>query len=265
MLILPTILGTATCQNEDGALPSHAQRRLPDSFVAFTQEELAIDAWNKPVRAPVSPGSTATPETMSSDSPSIVSVEEDGSLVAHRNGLAIVRGVGTGAQLRVLVAQIGSLRLHLPTPFLAPGESLLARAIADSSVELPATSVRWSVDEPAIAMVSPRGVLTARAPGRGELIGSYAGREARAMFEVTERRVPQFTVWPAHPQLVVGSVLSLEALSAEGPVDARWTSSAPRVVVALGGSLFRAVQPGEAEVCASANARRSCTTLEVRR
>ena len=89
--------------------------------------------------------------------------------------------------------------------------------------------------------------------------------DARAVFDVVERRVPQFAVRPAHPRLAVGSVLSFEALSADGPVEARWSSSTSRIAVALGGSIFRAVEPGEAEICASASARRSCTTVEVRR
>ena len=262
-LLAVLVLAAAAC---DGTRTSSAPAPTGRTeVVVFDRQDLAIDRWTKPVPPPVLPGSAPSPATMVSDAPGIVSVEENGDLVAHANGTTVVRSVGSGSTLRVRVAQTDSLRLVLPRHSLVEGESTAAHALADGDMELLGTSIRWSITAPDVALVSQAGVLTARAPGRATLIGQYGGQEARIPFEVVSRWVPTFRVRPANPRLTVGGVMSFQAVSSAGVVDARWSASSPQVATALGGAIFRAGQPGQSEVCANAGSRRACTTLEVTR
>jgi hypothetical protein len=262
-LLAAVVLATVACDaTKSPPAPAPTGRT---EVVVFDRQDFTIDRWEKPVRPPVLPGSVPSPVTMASDAPGIVSVEENGDLVAHANGTTIVRSVGSGSALRVSVAQTESLRLVFPRHSLEEGQSTTVHALADGDLELPGTSVRWFITAPDVAIVSQSGVLTARASGQATLIGQYGGQEARVPFGVVSRRVPAFTVRPVNPHLSVGGVMSFQAVSPAGVVDARWSASSPQVATALGGAIFRAGQPGQSEVCANAGSRRACTTLEVTR
>ncbi len=257
------VLAVAACDRASSSrAPEETEHDPRAEFVVFTQPELAISRWLEPIALPVTAGSKPSPATIRSDAPEIVSIEPNGRLVAHADGMTIVRASGTGSTLRVRVAQTSSIRLVLPRR-MSEGESVLARPFAEDGTELLGSSVRWSVTASEVAIVTGWGLVTARSPGRTELIGLYGGHEGRVILEVEPRATPDFTVRPANPHISIGSLVSLQAISSAGPLEATWTSSAPRIAALLGGSIVRGVQPGKAVVCARASSRRSCTTVEV--
>src|SRR6266446_3401431 len=57
--------GTATEQKES---------RVANEFVVFTAEDFTIDVWSKPIRPPVTPGSTPSARTLRSEDVAILSV-----------------------------------------------------------------------------------------------------------------------------------------------------------------------------------------------
>lgn len=88
---------------------AHAKQELGREFVVFAEQRIVIDRLDSPRAPPVTVGSRPGPETMSSDDPSIVTVEPNGALVAHRDGSAQVRAPGSGSALMVIVRTRGDI------------------------------------------------------------------------------------------------------------------------------------------------------------
>lgn len=169
-----------------------------------------------------------------------------------------------GAEGRSPIAQVSSITIVPSAQSLRRGASLRFQVMADG-VPLAPGDVQWSVTDAEVALVSPDGTVSGRSAGTAEIRVSYGDLGARATLEVLPAAVPAFSIHPANVRVSVGRIISLEALSATGPIEARWTSGSPAVVASLGGNLFRAMSPGISKVCANAAPRRSCTSVEVAR
>src|SRR5689334_10206052 len=104
-------LAVAACVDppEDHSGAEHAAS--PPGFAVFREPMLTITALEEPVAAPVTVGSTASPETIKSDAPDIVSIDPSGALVAHRDGRATLHGTGSHAPLLVEVEAPGRVAI----------------------------------------------------------------------------------------------------------------------------------------------------------
>ena len=257
--MVAAVLGCDRAPAPVGAEPArHA------SFL-FGAEELWLTSYEVPARPPVAPGSDLSAAILSSDAPGIVSIQSDGTLVAHANGEALIHDATSTAVLRVHVLKATGIRLVLSGQAIAVGETRQAQVFEAGGKELPAKSVRWSVTRPDVAIVSENGAFTPRSAGSGGLVAEYGDLSATVKYQVVEQPVPEFAIYPLHPQLTAGGIVTLQALSARGPIKANWSSSSPNVVAALGAGTFRAARAGESQVCATAGSQQSCTSLEVRR
>lgn len=109
-LVMGAAAGLVACQEAANApatapsLPPAATRKAPARpFVVFAAKDLELSELGVPVEPPVAVGSRASSETVWSDTPDVVSVEPDGTLVAHQYGQARIISSSGGPQLEVRV------------------------------------------------------------------------------------------------------------------------------------------------------------------
>lgn len=246
----------------DAASGQSPQRR-GKAFVVFAVPDFVIDRTAVPILPPMTPGSELSPTTAFSEAPDIVSVDPSGALVGRRNGRALVRAVDTGSVLRVLVAAVESIRIVPDRVRLEPRAQTRLRLIASDGTEIPAGAATWATSSSEVATVWKGLVHAGRAERTAVLTATYGDRSTTVEIEVVAASVPVFAVRPARARFRVGSMLSFDALSQAGPIDALWSTSNPRVATRMAGALFRGESPGTASVCATAGARRACTNVEV--
>jgi hypothetical protein len=79
------------------------QRELARPFVVFSSRTLEMERLEEPMVAPVLVGSRPSPQTLWSSDPDVVSIEQDGRLVAHRAGQAQISARNGGPALSVSV------------------------------------------------------------------------------------------------------------------------------------------------------------------
>jgi hypothetical protein len=70
-------------------------------------------------------------------------------------------------------------------------------------------------------------------------------------------------VSPPRARMKVGEVKAFQAFSADGPVEASWTSADARVLAPLRGGLFQARAAGRTTACAAAVGRKTCSEVGV--
>lgn len=234
-------------------------------FAVFREGALVIDRLGVPVPPPVTVGSTPSQATLTSDAPEIVSVLPDGSLVGRRAGRASIHAVGgTGQPLQVEVVAVSAAAISPDRLELRPGASGQMRLVAGSGEELPADRATWSSDAPEVAL-AVGGRIEASHPGVARITAEYGGVSATARVVVAQGRGPAFLLRPESPSLRVGDTVTFEALSAAGPLQARWSAGERRVLAQSGTSTFSASAAGRTLVCAQAGARSACTKVVVRR
>jgi hypothetical protein len=132
----------------------------------------------------------------------------------------------------------------------------------------------WS-DSPGVISIEADGRLLPHRSGSARIMARSGGRslEVRVSASSAASRVEvarsdrgpdvSLTVHPDRPALRLGEVRGFQALAASGPMPADWSSSNEQKVAHLQDHLFQGLEPGQAQVCARANGRRACTTVEV--
>src|SRR5438067_551825 len=136
--------------NESSDQPRRQGER---AFVVFAVPDFVIACAAVPVLPPMTVGSELSPTTAFSEAPDIVSVDPSGALVGHRNGRALLRAVGTGSILRVLVAAVESIRIAPDRVSLEPRAQASLRIIASDGTEIPASAATWATSSSEIATV----------------------------------------------------------------------------------------------------------------
>jgi len=99
------------------------QREFARPFVVFASRTLEMERLEEPMVAPVLVGSRPSPQTLWSNAPDIVSIEQDGRLVAHRPGQALVSARNGGPALSVVVRaqRADAEAASTPTELVSPG------------------------------------------------------------------------------------------------------------------------------------------------
>ncbi len=193
--ILATLLAS-TVLACGGSPPSHPEPRkvgpvageaaVDKPFVGFRQASLVIDRLETPVAPPITAGSRPSPATMASDAPDVVTVLDDGSLVAHRNGRATIRAVRGGGPLAVEVLAASGLRAEPSALRIAPGKSPLP-VLKAGDATIPASSVAWFSNAPGIAMVEDGRVRAGPSKGTATLTAVYGGEKVQVTVVVANR------------------------------------------------------------------------------
>jgi hypothetical protein len=242
--------------------PPEGERR--QEFVVFSQASLTIDRLETPIQVPVSAGSRASPETLESSDPAVVSVDPSGALVGHANGSATIRAPATSQALLVTIRAVQSIKAVPARLQLRPLEAAQVRVVDSVGSEVPADSVRWSVSAADIAQVNRGTVYAGEEPGSSTMTAMFGTATATVQVQVGGQELPEFSVSPAKPKYRVGAVMTFQALARSGPVAvASWTSSNSRILRWLQDGVFTAVAQGEALVCAQAGQRNACTKVGV--
>jgi hypothetical protein len=167
--------------------PKIGDATLDTPFASFRDRALNIDRLESAVVVPLTPGSTASSATLVSDVPDIVTVVGDGSLVAHRNGKATVRGVPGGGVLEVTVLASAGLRADPAELDLSPGTaSLPVLRTVDGLV--PSGAATWYSTTPQVAMVEDGRIRAGPTKGVALLTAVYGGEQVRITVRVGAKR-----------------------------------------------------------------------------
>jgi hypothetical protein len=197
----------------------------------------ACDASPRPPSDP--PWAPARSRATNQQSPSDV--------VVFREPLLAIRTLGTPIEAPVTVGS-------RPSPFaIVSDDPSIVTVDADGRLvgHVPGTTrVRArATGSTLLVTVAPPRRLSAEGPSAHRLAGGVAPVSVR----------------PAHPRAIVGAVLSFDAISRGGPLDADWTTSDERVLVHLQGNVFRTAAIGTAQACAHVARRTACTKVRVTR
>jgi uncharacterized protein YjdB len=129
--------------------------------------------------------------------------------------------------------------------------------------------MRWESSDPAVASVSPAGVVTARAEGAAVVTATSEGTTGRATIAVARVAAASITLTPSSGIARVGGTLALTALvldSAGGVLDGRpvsWSSSDEGVARVSDAGVVTGVAPGTATIGAEAEGRSASASVVV--
>jgi uncharacterized protein YjdB len=210
------------------------------------------------------------------EDPSILTVSAAGLVTGVRSGTTLIAASAGGfsamAEVVVMPAGAASLRIRPDNLGLLPGQSAQLTAETTDGVGnvLAGRPVSWSSNNPAVATVSARGLVTARAVGGAIISAKSDGQEALASVTVSFAPVSSLQVAPDHLTLDAGDSWQLvaTALGAGGAqlVDRPviWTSSRPLVAAVDPDGTVHARSPGSATITATALAASARATVVVR-
>lgn len=247
--------------------PNEDRSQLPDttreSFLVFTAKRLYVDKLEDPIPMPIAVGSIASPTTVESDAAEIVSVNDKGYLIAHRNGNAFVHARGNGSNgFTVEVRSITGLWVTPGVAELKAGEALPLKIIANDGSLVNPEAMTWATSDPSVATVDRGRIEAGKHFGRARLVATYGGVTAQVLVTVSDRtsNSPSFRVAPG--KLPVGSIRRYE-LSEPPPPGATWSTRNAQVLVSLGDGFFWARALGNSSACVEFGTNHACTRVEV--
>jgi hypothetical protein len=192
-VLLVGVLLLAGCRQEGAAEAGPGQPAAPPrAFVVFSEPSLVIDRVGATEAVPAAVGSTLSPQTLSSDDPSVVEVTASGSLHALKAGRTTVRSLASpGQSLDVEVRTTRDLVL-VPNPLTLPPRGEGELALFDRTgggLEDPAR-VRWFSSSPDVASVIDGRVKAGAGTGAATITAEVAGRAIQARVTVTRTPGP---------------------------------------------------------------------------
>jgi uncharacterized protein YjdB len=134
---------------------------------------------------------------------------------------------------------------------------LTARVLDASGVPVGDARVFWSSKHPAIAMVTPDGIVTGVSPGNTQVAASVNGTSAVVPVAVSRLPVSLVRVSPASANIMVGASLTLsaQALDATGGVvpglATSWRSSNASIASVNAAGVVTGLAPGSATLTAT--------------
>ena len=205
------------------------------------------------------------PVSWSSDTPSIVTVDNNGVVTAVATGAARITATAEGKSgssvVTVTPIPVASIAVTPTTLSLVQGATgqLAARLLDAQGNVLTGRVVSWISGAPSVADVDANGLVTAIGPGSALIIATSGGVRATVSVTVTAAAVSKVTVSPPTASLAQGRTLQLSVSitdSRGAPMAgkvATWQSSDPTVATVSSTGLFRAVAPGSATITATAD------------
>ena len=201
-------------------------------------------------------------------------VDGDGRVTSVGPGMARITAGGGGRTdtVRVHVKQnFTSVRVRPRDSVLgALGDTLRITADAQDVAgdAVPATSLKWTSLNPAVATVDAAGLVTARANGVTRVAAEYAGRADTARVEV-KQLVASIAVTPGAPTVQAGQTQGMVAAAKDANgndvpgVTFAWMSSNTAAATVDAAGSVRAVAPGVSYVTAAAGSRTGTATVTV--
>jgi outer membrane protein OmpA-like peptidoglycan-associated protein len=212
--------------------------------------------------------------TWRSSNPSVATVSNTGLVTAVGDGSATISATSenvTGSA-NVMVSRSAANVAVAPTSasFNALGGTQQLTASARDPGNSPVNvAYTWTSSNPAVATVSPSGLVTAAGNGTATITASSSGKTATATVTVAQA-VMTINVTPATSSLTAAgatSQLAAQALDANGrPVTGKtitWTSDAAAVATVSGTGLATAVANGVAHVTAAADGKSGSAIVTV--
>ena len=200
--------------------------------------------------------------TFSSSDPSVASVSQTGIVRALKPGTSVLAATSEGksgtAALRVHPRGTLSIEVAPASLTLREGQSAQLTAVLKdaSGTPVPGAAFAWSSGDPAVAVVSDGGVVTAIKAGSAE-IRAAAGSLSGSVAVTVKRRAESLAVEPAAATLREGETVHLEAVlvNDEGTevtgIQIAWLSSDAAVAMVSADGLVAAVKAGSATITAS--------------
>lgn len=174
-----------------------------------------------------------------------------------------------GPATDVASAVVAAVRVTGAPAALTVGDQGELRAVAvdPQGNALPGRSITWTSLDPSRATVSPRGVITARAPGEVTLIARSGESSQRVALRIDPRRPASVSLSAAPSSLLVGATARLSAtvVDANGreiPAAVSWRSADPRIASVSDG-IVSAEAPGVTTISAMADGRESSVSVRV--
>lgn len=207
---------------------------------------------------------TTRPIVYTSSDTTVATVTATGLVTARAPGQVTITatsdGIAATAPFLVRAAEIASVAVTLSAPSVGVGQTVMAQAVLrDAAGNLIAgRTVVWSASNPALATVSPAGVVTGVAAGGPfTIIATVDGRSGSAPLTVAAAAVASVSVAPTTLSLVQGAsgTLTATARDAGGTLLAgrsvAWASTVPGVAVVSAQGLVTAVSVGSTTISAT--------------
>jgi uncharacterized protein YjdB len=229
----------------------------------------------------------ATPVSWVSADPNVAAVSADGMVTAIAPGTVTItaRSEGSSASIAVTVTtpqprvaapdrvapRVTSVIVSPPSASILVGGTrrLAAAAYDQSGAEMSGRGFTWASSNPAVASVTPNGLVRSVSEGSARITassGSYAGT---ATITVGSRPVTSVALSPVRGQIAVGATLQLSATARDERGETltnravSWVSSNPSVASVSQSGLVTGVAPGSATVTASSGAVSAGATIVV--
>lgn len=156
---------------------------LPTSLQLSTTSLSLSKGQSSTLKAVLLPAGSKDTITWSSDHPDIASVDESGKVSAHQSGTAAIyatssQGLSAVCQVQVLAPSITSLTVNATAKTLTKGKTYQLKATIQPADAQPST-LTYTSSNPAVAMVSGNGKITAKKAGSATITvrsanGKYA-------------------------------------------------------------------------------------------
>ena len=216
------------------------------------------------------------PVTWSSSNPVIATVSTTGLVTAQGIGSATISASSEGktgtAAITVSPVPVASVTVAPASQSLPAGNSVQLTATAFDSVgnALAGRSLTWTSGNPAVALVSTAGLVTAVAPGQAVVTATSEGKSGSATITVIAAPVATVEVVPSTAELILGEALQFTAVLRNAAGNAltgrtvTWTSKTPSVAtVTSPGGLVTAVAVGTTTITASSEGKQGTASIRV--
>jgi uncharacterized protein YjdB/alpha-tubulin suppressor-like RCC1 family protein len=215
----------------------------------------------------------------SSSNPAVAMVNGSGLVTANAIGTASITAVSEGRSATVAVTveaapvPVASVAIVPASLSLAPGQSRQYTASAQDSTGavLAGRAVTWTSSSPAVATVTPGGLVTALAAGTSNITATSEGKSATSVLTVANavQPVATVTITPGSAGLLPGQTIALTATprdAAGGQLTGRavtWTSSAAAVATVTSNGVVTGIAAGSARITANIEGVTSAVTISV--
>ena len=270
---------TASVDGVSGSATLTVHTVVGSVVVSPTTAALQVGSTVQLAAVPQSSDGTPLPDrpvTWSSSNPVIATVSTTGLVTAQGIGSATISASSEGktgtAAITVSPVPVASVTVAPASQSLPAGNSAQLTATVFDSVgnALAGRSLTWTSGNPAVALVSTAGLVTAVAPGQAVVTATSEGKSGSATITVIAAPVATVEVVPSTAELLLGEALQLTAVlrnAAGNPLTGRtvtWTSKTPSVAtVTSPGGLVTAVAVGTTSITASSEGKQGTASIRV--
>jgi uncharacterized protein YjdB len=184
---------------------------------------------------------------------------------------ALVEGKTAAVSVTVALVPVQSVTITPLSSSLYVGQTLQLTAIARDSAGgiLTGRAVTWSNVTPAVATVTPQGLVTAVTPGTATITALVEEKTAAVSVTVALVPVQSVTISPSNSSLNVGQTLQLAVIArdSEGGIltgrAVTWSNVTPAVATVTPQGIVTAITPGTATIAATVEGKTALASVTV--